>query len=304
MEVRIPISAEGARIDAVIAQLVPDYSRARVQSMLREGRILVDGATVRPATRVLGDETVRIDMVPALDDPDDPLRWQPEVLPIDITHADHDVIVVNKPAGLVVHPGAGNRSGTLVNGLLAQFPDLRSLPRAGLVHRLDKDTTGLLAVARSERAHRQLVAALSAREVTRQYLAIAAGEPSAGTTVNAPVGRHPTQRTRMAVTRGGKEAVTHFDVEERLAGATLLRARLETGRTHQIRVHAAHWGFPLLGDPLYGPRSVAAPALQFERQALHAAWLAFVHPATGVKVEFRAPLPTDLEQLLGHLRAG
>jgi 23S rRNA pseudouridine1911/1915/1917 synthase len=227
-------------------------------------------------------------------------------------HADQSLIIINKPAGMVVHPGAGNREHTLQNALLAYDAKLAKVPRAGLVHRIDKDTTGLLVVARTLAVHAKLVAALQAHDIGREYLALCAGLPTGGATIDKPIGRHRTHRTRMSVRADGREAITHYTVEERFRGHTLLRARLATGRTHQIRVHLAHAGYPVFGDPDYGGRArklsgasapLAALMQDFKRQALHAQRLTLVHPVSGKELRFDAPLPADLHALLSALRA-
>ena len=233
-------------------------------------------------------------------------------MPLEILYEDSALIVLNKPPGLVVHPGAGNREGTLVNALLHHAPELANVPRAGVVHRLDKDTSGLLVVARTLAAHTHLVAQLQARTVKREYFAIVAGVMTAGGTIEAPVGRHPSERTRMAVVVGGREAVTHYRVLERFRGHTYVRVNLETGRTHQIRVHMAHLHYPLVGDPTYGGRlrlpadssSTLREALRhFKRQALHAGVLGLIHPESGAALQWDAPLPADMQQLLEALRS-
>ncbi len=231
-------------------------------------------------------------------------------IPLDIRYQNADLLVINKPVGLVAHPAAGNRDGTLVNALLYHFPELATLPRAGLVHRLDKDTTGLLVIARSPRAHTALVEQLQARRIEREYLAVVNGVPVAGGTVDAPIGRHPVDRQRMAVIPGGRSAVTHYRVLRRFRAHALLRVKLETGRTHQIRVHMAHIRLPLLGDPVYGGRPRLPPQASsgcieairnFRRQALHAERLALTHPGTGERLEWRAEMPADLAELLAAL---
>jgi 23S rRNA pseudouridine1911/1915/1917 synthase len=284
---------------------LPDYSRSRLQQWLKAGQLRVDGHIRRPRDLVAGGETVSGEWA-----------LEPETttvaqdIPLDIRYQDADLLVLNKPAGLVAHPAAGNRDGTLVNALLHHCPELATLPRAGLVHRLDKDTTGLLVVARSLRAHTVLVEQLQARRIEREYLAVVNGIPVAGGTVDAPIGRHPVDRQRMAVTPGGRSAVTHYRVSRRFRAHALLRVKLETGRTHQIRVHMAHVRWPLLGDPVYGGRPRLPPgassrcieAIQsFRRQALHAERLALTHPATGEWLEWRAEIPADLAELLAIL---
>lgn len=302
---RIPAELAGARLDQVLAELFPDFSRSRLQQWLKAGLATLDGQPGRARERVRGGERVEVRV--SLETRED---HQPQALGLNILYEDADLLVLDKPPGLVVHPAAGNADGTLLNGLLHHDGELARLPRGGIVHRLDKDTSGLLVVARSLRAHADLVAQLQARAVTRQYLALVTGEPVAGGSVVAPIGRHPTQRTRMAVTLGGKPAITHYRVSARYPGLTRLEVRLETGRTHQIRVHLAHVGYPILGDPAYGGRlrlpKGATPALAdrlrgFRRQALHAERLRLIHPGTGESMEWHAPPPPDLAELLRAL---
>jgi len=278
-----------------------------LQQWLKTGQLRVNGCVWRPRDAVAGGETVSGDLVLEAE-----TTAAAQDIPLDIRHEDADLLIVNKPAGLVAHPAAGNRDGTLVNALLHHAPELEALPRAGLVHRLDKDTTGLLVVARSLRAHTALVEQLQARRIEREYVAVVNGVLVAGGTVDAPIGRHPVDRQRMAVTAGGKPAVTHYRVMRRFRVHTLSRVKLETGRTHQIRVHMAHIRFPLLGDPVYGGRlrlppnaapSCIAVLQNFHRQALHAERLALTHPATGEWLEWRAELPADLAELLAALGA-
>lgn len=306
LEAVIPETEAGKRLDQALAALFPDYSRSLLTRWLKEGRVTVDGGPARPRDKVAGGEVVAV-TPEAGGEP----RWEPEELPLTVLHADDDLLVIDKPAGLVVHPGAGNPSGTLVNALLYHYPELADLPRAGLVHRLDRDTTGLLVVARSRAGHTGLVADLQERRIKREYTAVCHGVPTGGATIDAPMGRHPRDRKRMSVIRDGKPAVTHFTVAERFAAAARLDVRLETGRTHQIRVHLAYRRHPLIGDPVYGRRRAApgrvAPAAaeamaNFPRQALHAARLALTHPRTGEELSCEAPLPTDLAELLAALR--
>jgi len=301
----VPEQLAGMRLDQALAALLPDFSRARVQGWLREGRVQVDDRPRRPRDRVRGGEWVEVRGHLPEDE-----RWEPQALPLTLLHEDPDLLVVDKPCGLVVHPAAGNPDRTLVNALLHHDPGLAALPRAGVVHRLDKDTSGLLVVARSPRAHRSLVDQIKARTVRREYLAVAVGVLTSGGTVEAAIGRHPTERTRMAVVPGGRPAVTHYRVVERFRAHTHLRVRLETGRTHQVRVHMAHLRHPLVGDPVYGgrPRLPAGclPALAetlrgFRRQALHAIRLELTHPATGARLAWESPVPEDLRRLLEAL---
>jgi len=307
LSARIDPGLAGQRLDQALAALFTDFSRSRLQQWLREGRVRVDGRVLRGRDRVAGGEQVELDAL---------LEAQgeagPEDIPLTIVHRDDQLLVIDKPADLVVHPAAGNWEGTLQNALLHLDPGLAILPRSGIVHRLDKDTSGLLVVARTPAAHKRLVEALQAREIKREYRAVVSGVVVAGGTVEAPIGRHPTARTRMAVTTAGKPAVTHFRVLERFRAHSYLRVNLETGRTHQIRVHLAHLRHPIVGDPVYGgrPRLPARPsgalvaALRgFGRQALHAHRLGLAHPATGEWVEWESPLPADLQALLAALRA-
>jgi 23S rRNA pseudouridine1911/1915/1917 synthase len=298
--VDLPATAVGQRLDQALAAALPQYSRARLQRWIREGAVRLRGSPVRARDRVQGGEQLEVQAQFAADD-----SVQPESLPLQIVHEDEALLVLNKPAGLVVHPGAGNRSHTLQNALLAHDAALARVPRAGLVHRLDKQTSGLLIVARTPETHTRLVAALAARDITREYLALVWGRPLAGGHIDEPIGRDRHVRTRMSVTHSGRAAVTHYRIEARFAAQTLLRVRLETGRTHQIRVHLAHIGFPVVGDPVYGARRrrVAAGPLQqalqgFQRQALHATRLALAHPMTQQPLSFEAPLPADFAALL------
>jgi 23S rRNA pseudouridine1911/1915/1917 synthase len=307
LEARLPDSARGQRLDQALASVFPDHSRTRLKAWIEAGRVRVDGVQPRPRDPVTGGEWVSIEPVDVA-----VVRVAPEVIPLEVVHQDAAIIVIHKPAGLVVHPGAGNPGATLQNALLAHDPALVNVPRAGLVHRIDKDTSGLLVVARTLEAHTRLVRALGEHAVEREYEAVAVGVMTAGGTVDAPIDRHRVDRLRMAVRASGREAITHYRVVERFKAHTHVRVHLETGRTHQIRVHLAHAGFPLVGDPLYGrrlvlPRAASAALIEvlrgFKRQALHAGRLKFVHPVSGESVEFRAPLPTDFKQLLDALRA-
>jgi 23S rRNA pseudouridine1911/1915/1917 synthase len=303
----LPASAAGLRLDQALAAALPQYSRARLQRWIRDGAVRLAGKSARARDRIHGGEQI---VVEARFDADTAVGA--EVLPLDIVYQDSALLVLNKPAGLVVHPGAGNRSHTLQNALLAHDPALARVPRAGLVHRLDKETSGLLIVARTPEVHTRLVAQLAAREIGREYLALVAGQPTGGARIDEPIGRHRSLRTRMAVRADGREAVTNFRIEQRFRVHTLLRVRLETGRTHQIRVHLAHIGLPLVGDPVYGGRQgrVAGDAEQlnallhaFARQALHAQRLTLTHPGNARELSFEAPLPQDFEALLAALRA-
>jgi 23S rRNA pseudouridine1911/1915/1917 synthase len=301
----LPIDLAGSRLDQALARLLPQYSRTRIQRWIEEGAIKVNGIVPRPRDVVVGGETAsveaRIEEVSGV---------EAEKLPIDIVHQDASIIVINKPPGLVVHPGAGNREHTLQNALLAHDAKLKRVPRAGLVHRIDKDTSGLLVIARTLEMHTALVAMLAAHEIEREYLAVCLGVMTGGGTVDENIGRHRTQRIKMAVRSDGRSAVTHYRIEKKFRAHTLARIRLETGRTHQIRVHLTHIGYPIVGDPVYGGRrklpAGASAALRaaiegFNRQALHAARLTFAHPKSGKAVAFDAPLPKDLKGLLAAL---
>jgi len=306
LDARVPPEAAGRRLDQALAELFPQYSRTRLKAWVEQGDVLVDGRVLRPRDRLEGGESVRVEAELALETP-----VAAEPIGLDVVHEDAHLIVINKPAGLVVHPGAGNRDGTLQNALLAHDPRLAVLPRAGIVHRLDKDTSGLLVVARTLEAHAALVRMLEAREVHREYEAICCGVMTGGGTVDAPIARHPVDRVKMSVREGGRESVTHYRVLGRFRAHTHVRVMLETGRTHQIRVHLAHIGYPIVGDPTYGRRLAipkgAMPALEaalrgFRRQALHAARLSFDHPITGRPCAFEAALPADMAGLLVALR--
>ena len=296
----------GQRLDQVAAELFPDYSRSRLQSWIKNGELTVDGQTRKPRDKVIGGEMLVIDAVLEAEQ-----SWEPQPIDLDIVYEDEHLLVINKPAGLVVHPAAGNRDSTLLNALLHHAPELATLPRAGIVHRIDKETTGLLVVARTLKAHTSLVNQLQEKTAFREYEAIASGVMTGGGMVDQPIGRHPTQRTRQAVTHSGKPAVTHYRLIERFRAHTHIRVQLETGRTHQIRVHMAHVQYPLLGDPTYGGRlripkgatSELIEALrQFKRQALHAKKLGVQHPETGEYCEWEAPLPDDFKAMIKVLR--
>jgi 23S rRNA pseudouridine1911/1915/1917 synthase len=301
VELTVPPVCAGQRLDQALSHLLPEFSRSRLAHWIRTRRVELDGRPVLPKARVWGGEKVLLHPVP------DPATTAaaPEAIALDIVHADAAILVIAKPAGLVVHPGSGNWSGTLMNALLAHAPQLAALPRAGIVHRLDKDTSGLLVVAKTLAAQTSLVRQLQARTVKREYLALVHGRVARDGKVEAPIGRHPVQRTRMAVVARGKPAVTHFQVLKRYTHATLLRCRLETGRTHQIRVHLQSLGHPLVGDPVYGKnrRSAEAVIAAFPRQALHAERLEFQHPASGKTVAWQAPPPADMRDLIAALQA-
>ena len=302
----IPLNMGGMRCDAALAQTFPQFSRSKLSAWLKDGKVLIEGRVARPRDAMRGGESVSLSAQVEIQTID-----APEKIALDVLIEDPDFYIINKPAGLVVHPGAGNRTGTLVNALLHRDPALTALPRAGIVHRLDKDTSGALVVARTLEAHHTLVKSLALRDVSREYLALVFGRVIAGGTIDAPVGRHPTDRLRMAVVENGKPAVSHYRVVERFAAHTLLRVALETGRTHQIRVHLSHLRWPIVGDPLYGggfrlPAGASEPLREvlrgFKRQALHAETLAFAHPRTGEEVRATAPVPEDFKAMLEALR--
>jgi len=309
LSTQITAELAGKRLDQALATVFPEHSRSRLKEWVDQGKVLVNGGVAkRPRDKVLEGDQVAIDA--ALEVLSD---WTAERLSLDIIYEDEHLLVINKPANFVVHPAVGNRSGTLVNALLHQCPDLKQIPRAGIVHRLDKDTTGLLVVAKSLIAQTSLVTQLQARTVKRIYEAVVYGVMPAGGTVNVPIGRHPHDRIRMAVVESGKPAITHYRVIKRLPAHTHLRVQLETGRTHQIRVHMAYLHHPIVGDKFYGGRLRLPPnaseALQaclrtFPRQALHARQLSLVHPVTQEELSWEAPLPEDMQQLLLTLAAG
>lgn len=306
-EGEIPADCAGQRLDQALARLLPEFSRSRIKAWIESGRITLNNAVPRPRDTVHGGEPWVLQA-----ELDQEVEPAPQPIPLDVVFEDEHVLVVNKPAGLVVHPGAGNPDATLQNALLHHAAALVNVPRAGIVHRLDKDTSGLLVIAKTLSAHTALVAALAERKVKREYEAIAAGVMTAGGTIDAPIGRHAVDRKRMAVReRGGREAVTHYRVIERFRAHTHVAVQLETGRTHQIRVHLAHIRHPIVGDPVYGrrlalpkqPSAELSDALRgFRRQALHARRLGFDHPVTGQALQFEAPLPADMARLLKALR--
>ena len=297
----------GHRLDQAIADLFPEYSRTRLKQWIEDERVRVNGTVVTKArTKVLLGQHIDIDALL-----EDEVSFEPEDIPLNIVYEDDAIIIINKPAGLVVHPGAGNMQGTLLNALLNHSPALSEVPRAGIVHRLDKDTTGLMVVAKTVPAQTWLVNQLQKRNITREYEAIAWGNMTAGGTVDEPIGRHPTRRVAMAVHPMGKEATTHYRIAERYRFFTRLRLRLETGRTHQIRVHMAHIKHPLLGDPVYGgrnrlPKGAGEPMLNalkgFQRQALHAVALSLLHPDTKERMSWEAPIPDDMVSMAALLR--
>lgn len=303
----IPAEMAGLRLDKALARLFPDYSRSRLKEWLLAGAITVEGGPKRPRDAVLGGELVEIEARA-----DSEVRAAPEPLRLDIVYEDDDLLVVDKPAGLVVHPGAGNPGGTLMNGLLHHAPQLEAVPRAGIVHRIDKDTSGLLLIARTLPAHTALVRQLADRAISRNYLAVCNGVLTGGGTINAPIARHPVDRKRMSVQQKGRPAVTHYTVLERLRAFTYVSVKLDTGRTHQIRVHFASRRHALAGDPVYGgrlalPKGASEPLIdvlrRFKRQALHATRLVFEHPSSGEIIELEASPPADFEELLAVMRA-
>ena len=300
----VPDDCAGMRFDQVLAKLLPEYSRSRLQEWIAAGQASLNGAAAAAKQKVWGGETI---VVQPQAHPAE-LLHQAEDIALDIVYEDDALLVINKPAGLVVHPGSGNWEGTLLNALLHHAPHLEGVPRAGIVHRLDKDTSGLLVVAKTLTAQTALVRQLQARSVKREYLALVWGEVRHSGKVDVPIGRHPTQRVKMAAVENGKSATTHYQVEEKFPSCTLLRCRLETGRTHQIRVHLAHIGHALVGDSVYlkGAQK-CVPQLRallhgFPRQALHATRLALEHPVTGVSMEWEADMPQDMQQLLRQIR--
>ena len=305
-QIELTATPAGLRLDAALALALPQYSRSRLAGWIRDGAVLINGQPARPRDLMYGGEQVSVQAeVP----PD--VTVQPQSIPIDVRWQDEHLLVINKPVGLVVHPGAGNPSNTLQNALLAWDPKLATVPRAGIVHRIDKDTSGLLVVARTIELHTALVELLREHDIHREYLALVVGKATGGGTIDQPIGRHRTDRLKMTVRPDGRDAVTHYRLIERFQNHTLLRVNLETGRTHQIRVHMAHAGHPLVGDPAYGGRrqlragdspQVRAALQGFRRQALHATRLAFEHPVTGETVEVQTPAPDDLLGLLQVLR--
>lgn len=300
---QVPDDYRGLRLDVVLAKCFPEHSRSRLAEWIKQAKVcLNDKIAISPKARVQGGETLTLKTTLAIVQHD-----AAESIPLHIIYEDDDILVINKPAGLVVHPAAGNHRGTLLNALLFHAPSLNLLPRAGIVHRLDKDTTGLMVVAKTLATHTALVSAMQKREIEREYLALVADELIAGGTIDLPVGRHPVQRTKMAVTTNGKPARTHYRCHKRYRGFTLLDVKLDTGRTHQIRVHFSHQKLPLVGDTVYGWRyklpPQSSPELQkqllaFRRQALHACRLSLVHPIKNEKMTWTAPIPNDFAMLL------
>lgn len=304
---QVPAELAGNRLDQIAAKLFPEYSRSRLQEWIKSGNLLVDGQQKRPRDVVAEDATLEIDAELA------PVEsWTAEAIPLDIVYEDEHLLVINKATNVVVHPAAGHRDGTLLNGLLQHCSGLEALPRAGIVHRLDKDTTGLMVVAKTLTAHKSLVDQLQQRSVSREYEAVVKGVLTGGGTVEAKLGRHPVNRKKRAVLENGQEAISHYRVLERFRAHTHVQVNLETGRTHQIRVHMSHINYPLVGDPLYGGRMqvprAASPDLtetlsSFRRQALHARRLKLIHPELAEEIAWEVPLPEDFEVLLSVLRA-
>lgn len=306
---QVPFTMSGLRFDQAASELFPDFSRSRLQSWIKDGQLKIDGSVRKPKEKLIGGETLELNAELEAQG-----AWEPELIQLNIVYEDEHLMIINKPAGLVVHPAAGNQTGTLLNALLHHAPELINLPRAGIVHRLDKETTGLMVVAKTLEAHTDLVEQLADRTVSREYEAVAVGVMTGGGTVDAPMGRHPIHRKLMAVlSRGGKRAVTHYRVAKRYPHHTHIRVKLETGRTHQIRVHMAHIGFALVGDATYGKRfkipkgandHLIETLKSFPRQALHAAKLGLEHPGTGEYTEWTAPVPADFQNLLEALNTG
>ena len=301
----IPEEYGGLRLDHALAKIYPKFSRARLQKWIKAGDVHVDGLASKPKNIVHGGEKVEIDARF-----ENEVLLEPENIPLNILHQDDHIVILNKPVGLVVHPGAGNVNGTMANALLHHFPEIRIVPRVGIVHRLDKDTTGLLVVARNNIAHTNLVEQLQQRTVSRKYVAIVHGEYISGGTYNDPIGRHSVDRKKMAVKPSlGREAITHYRIRKKFNGFTVLDVNLETGRTHQIRVHMAHHKHPIVGDRVYGrkinpgKKKTLSLFATFPRQALHAEKLSFKHPITGEEVSFHAPVPDDFQELIDALES-
>ncbi len=302
----IPDNLGGTRLDQALAKLLPDYSRTQIQEWIKNNNITVDNKSCKSRDTVIGGEEITVQALRKIQP-----AWQAQPIELDIIHEDESLLVINKPVGMVVHPAAGNPNNTLLNALLHHSPALKELPRAGIIHRLDKDTSGLLVIAKTEQALIHLTAQMKARSIHRIYQAIVCGLLTSGGKIDEPIGRHPIQRKRMAVIETGKPSVTHFRIIERYRNHTRIRVQLETGRTHQIRVHMAHIRYPILGDPVYGgrlqlPRGASAPLIEklrnFKRQALHASELGLIHPVTQKEMRWQAPLPDDLQDLIRVLK--
>lgn len=308
LQAEVPETLFGKRLDQALAEMFPDYSRSRIKDWILADQVKVNGAVInKPREKLVGGEAIDIDASIEIQE-----QHQAQQIDLNIVFEDEHILVINKPTDLVVHPGAGNADGTVLNALLSHAPEVAAVPRAGIVHRLDKDTTGLMVIAKTIPAQTHLVEQLQARDISREYEAVACGTMVAGGIVDAAIGRHPTKRTSMAVREFGKPAVTHYRVIEKFRAHTHIRLKLETGRTHQIRVHMAHLRHPLVGDPLYGGRprlpKAAGPEMvemlrSFNRQALHAAQLELTHPISGDWMSWQAPLPTDFVDLLTVLRS-
>lgn len=307
-EVQIPDVLDGVRLDQALTQVFAEYSRAQIQLWIKTSRVNVDGKTViKPNFKIKANQEITLHA-----ELDPRQNWSPQAIPIEIVYEDSDVIVINKQAGLVVHPGAGNPDQTLINALLNFDSTLSHLPRAGIIHRLDKNTSGLLLIARNLASYNYLVQELAARKITRIYQTIVQGTLISGGTINAPIGRHPQQRTKMKVlTNGGKEAITHYRIIQKFKKHTFIQVQLETGRTHQIRVHFAHIRHPVVGDPSYGKQTFSMTGLSeelvqaladFNRQALHAAELKIIHPSSKEEISWQAPIPADMQNLLGLMQ--
>ena len=302
----VPLELAGKRLDQILVEIFPDYSRNKLQTWVKAGRVTVDAEQLKAKDRLVGGEELILDA-----EAEEVTEYLAEDIPLDIVYEDDDILIINKPSGIVVHPGAGNWSGTLQNALLFYLPDAVTIPRSGIVHRIDKDTSGLLMVAKTLAAHHSLIEQLQARTVHREYLAITIGRMTGGGTLDEPIGRHPTDRKKFAVRDNGKPAVTHYRVLERFLRNTLIQVKLETGRTHQIRVHMAHLRLPLVGDPMYSGRfqmpkdcgaELETVLRSFKRQALHAEKLGLIHPRTGEYCEWQQAVPDDMQELLAALR--
>ena len=298
----------GKRLDVVIAELFPEYSRSRLKIWIQQGQVLLNGKVAKPKTKIAGDEELQLTVQTI----ESEVACEAEDIPLNIVYQDEDIIVVNKPAGLVVHPAAGHYTGTMQNALLYFDPSLAAIPRAGIVHRIDKDTTGLMVVARNLSSHKYLVDQIQQHEVIREYQAVVHGVMTGGGMVDQPIGRHPRDRIKMAVRENGREAITHYRLLEKFREHSHIKVQLETGRTHQIRVHMSYLRHPLVGDPVYAGRHRVPPGAQpdllnylqaFKRQALHAWKLTLIHPKHGEEVSFEADLPDDMTKLLSLLQA-
>ncbi|MCW8887285.1 MAG: 23S rRNA pseudouridine(1911/1915/1917) synthase RluD [Motiliproteus sp.] len=305
LSAQVPYDLGGFRLDQAMAKMFPEYSRSRLQGWIKSGELLVDGKQLRARDKLLGGEQVTVGVELQSEE-----RWQPEDIPLDIVFEDDHILVINKPAGLVVHPAAGHQQGTLLNALLHHFPAIGTVPRAGIVHRLDKDTTGLMVVAKTIEAQTELVSQLQDRSMGREYEAVVQGVMTGGGEVDEPMGRHPKNRQKMSVSPMGKEAITHYRLVSKFRGHTHIRLKLETGRTHQIRVHMSHINYPLVGDPVYGgrfrqPKGISEDLQDslrsFKRQALHAKKLELWHPHNGELMSWEVDLPEDMESLLESL---